>query len=1336
MIRGDGGVDYWLTEHINIPHEDGAEDTTPIVTGLPWATDSSASFIDREHVTVSALRDTILSRTVHSSITVIHGKSGSGKSELAKQYVRQAHAMGWYKAIVWIDGSSDLDCSLSISYVSRALGPQIPWRGHVPPHHTIHTPHPSNYLIVYDNAPNHSIASEPTLREPPFTHIIVTSATEPGLTTHCKRFKVTDWKPEDVESLFRTAFGDPIPVLAENQFSNVFKNLKMCPLTTRLAAYYLRESKERLQHQIASYEGMAKELKSKKVSERDVSLAAIVVTSLQQCSAESLRLLCFLAFMHSTPVPLWAMTPDPRFSDVILRRIFSNKKHLLDTIEPLSRYGLVYHNSDIGGDESISVHPRIQRVVRDLMELDLLHEISRSEIPERSVFWIQLATEFVILNYPGRELASVILYNIHDALTPHAMKCFQYSEEYGIASEMLSLLMSVVATYVCRIEPWTGDCLGRRSQKMLEKIHGTVDFRSAMSLTTLAWILRWGPQATSNFTKHVERATKVLDLCTQKFGPGHLALLPAVYNCARFYAGTHGELFYLRVGNEILERHYGKRCGATRFGHLALERTHCRVGWSVAGIRGMQQIIEEAAYPIDKIPPDIVECLVSIAIETKKCAGTLPAMDIFKSDGIDARKRILEIEQVAGDSKSVAAKASLQDLGETLAQKNRWAEAIEYYKQLAEIEAEDPDNTEWSLELTLDRLIDCHVGLPDYPGAMKSAEQKLALLEKKHGVDSAKCVDATNRIGRLYRRLEKTTEAITAYEHVLPHDDAAARENPGPFMVAYGWLASLNWKRGKLEEALRLVEKAITIGERYPNQVVDKTSLTRSYITAGELLVSVGRFHDARAWFPRASAYLPHPPPPHPLAHLQMQMNPPPPPQGIPPHLIIAPQPVPQPPPRSPYSPIQIRSMEGLANIKFLEGKVFDAVNDYRLILSIVKTLGPNPGLLTAYSPHQGLGIVYHHLGAYAQAMHEFKRVFELIADQRVLWSGQAEAHSEFYARFGNLYLDLGKFEQALKYKIMGFETIQAAIDPSPCAEPRSLADIGGVYMKMGKLEQARDYFQRALDKAMSVTGPEGMETVCIIESMASLQDVCGEYDLALENYEKALTVRKTYFGDDHLYTTRTRITMAQLLNKQGRFEDALKMCHHALRIMFGVYNDPTHLFMSHGLEVLARILRRLRRYDAAVNLLRRIFDVRSRRSPQPVGSHKDIDTLYPLITLAGTYAVQGKYEKGIAYARRALQLAEKVYGDGHLWTGRPEYYLGIILKMAGQDEEADVHLTRSKELLIEKFGTADHPWLRNRQMDIDWFLTGKYRTEEIPEIDFESNPDGKFPGLLTNAEV
>jgi hypothetical protein len=38
--------------------------------------------------------------------------------------------------------------------------------------------------------------------------------------------------------------------------------------------------------------------------------------------------------------------------------------------------------------------------------------------------------------------------------------------------------------------------------------------------------------------------------------------------------------------------------------------------------------------------------------------------------------------------------------------------------------------------------------------------------------------------------------------------------------------------------------------------------------------------------------------------------------------------------------------------------------------------------------------------------------------------------------------------------------------------------------------------------------------------------------------------------------------------------------------------------------------------------------------------------------------------------------------------------------------------------------------------MDIDWFLTGKYRTEEIPEIDFESNPDGKFPGLLTNAEV
>jgi len=83
------------------------------------------------------------------------------------------------------------------------------------------------------------------------------------------------------------------------------------------------------------------------------------------------------------------------------------------------------------------------------------------------------------------------------------------------------------------------------------------------------------------------------------------------------------------------------------------------------------------------------------------------------------------------------------------------------------------------------------------------------------------------------------------------------------------------------------------------------------------------------------------------------------------------------------------------------------------------------------------------------------------------------------------------------------------------------------------------------------------------------------------------------------------------------------------------------------------------------------------------------------------------------------------VYGEGHLWTGRPQYFLGVILRMAGQDEEADVHLTHSEELLMEKFETSDHPWLRNRQADIDWFTKGTYRTEEIPEIDLEGSPEG-----------
>lgn len=248
---------------------------------------------------------------------------------------------------------------------------------------------------------------------------------------------------------------------------------------------------------------------------------------------------------------------------------------------------------------------------------------------------------------------------------------------------------------------------------------------------------------------------------------------------------------------------------------------------------------------------------------------------------------------------------------------------------------------------------------------------------------------------------------------------------------------------------------------------------------------------------------------------------------------------------------------------------------------------------------------------------------------------------------------------------------------------------------KQAKYYEAIDQFDlasKALDEATIATihtyDRDDINFAIQLNKIANLQIGLGEYKKAGKYLQMAMEVfdEQKIRGENSLYYSNTLITEARLYTARGMFDEAEKNIRKANKVLSKA--DINFAKSTNSTNVMANIYFQLGKYTESEQLIRSEL-ARIKKIYQ-----KDSKNRIPLLVLLGKIKlVQGDYTSAEQLARKVLSLSKTVYGQNSSHSIPATMLLAEISSAFGDFENSQLHLEKSKTLLLEKLG-PDHIWM------------------------------------------
>ncbi len=223
----------------------------------------------------------------------------------------------------------------------------------------------------------------------------------------------------------------------------------------------------------------------------------------------------------------------------------------------------------------------------------------------------------------------------------------------------------------------------------------------------------------------------------------------------------------------------------------------------------------------------------------------------------------------------------------------------------------------------------------------------------------------------------------------------------------------------------------------------------------------------------------------------------------------------------------------------------------------------------------------------------------------------------------GKLYCDRGDYETALKHLLVAKDIFRA--EKSHTLFLKTFNLVLRIHAEREEYEKIHDYKEVLQDLVIK----EGLElsskTYYTLSLCATYK---GQWELALDYLQKALAIGLSTDTKEDICYAIFGIATTYSRPEMGRFQDALKEIYN-LQVFFQVYNFPE---LRVSVEILnADILRQLKKYDEAIDILWKAYDLIKLTKNMTSGS-------YLLGALGNIYFEMGDKDM----ARMYLSLAHK----------------------------------------------------------------------------------------------
>lgn len=113
------------------------------------------------------------------------------------------------------------------------------------------------------------------------------------------------------------------------------------------------------------------------------------------------------------------------------------------------------------------------------------------------------------------------------------------------------------------------------------------------------------------------------------------------------------------------------------------------------------------------------------------------------------------------------------------------------------------------------------------------------------------------------------------------------------------------------------------------------------------------------------------------------------------------------------------------------------------------------------------------------------------------------------YNNIAASYLDLGDFQNGLKFLLKSLQILNTQIDSAICVTITTLCNIGATYRNLYKYDDSLKYLKKAHELCVDKLSYDGLQIANILSEISNTYCCQNKYNDALKNETKVLKFRK-----------------------------------------------------------------------------------------------------------------------------------------------------------------------------------------------------------------------------------
>lgn len=294
---------------------------------------------------------------------------------------------------------------------------------------------------------------------------------------------------------------------------------------------------------------------------------------------------------------------------------------------------------------------------------------------------------------------------------------------------------------------------------------------------------------------------------------------------------------------------------------------------------------------------------------------------------------------------------------------------------------------------------------------------------------------------------------------------------------------------------------------------------------------------------------------------------------------------------------------------------------------------------------YQTLGNVYTNLGKFEQAE---KLLNSSLEQRKSLFGANSTPVAESLVALAELRDAQAKFDEAETLVRQSLAISKHHLPPTHPTIGKTTALLGKILEDLGRYDAAIAVQEEAA-RLQSSTGSNSAELAATLTELANSQFYAGHYDLSEALNKRVLTMDRQLYGDRHPHVADDLINLGAIQYERGHFVEAERFYREGLDIVRSFYGKD-HPATASALTMLGRGLVSEGKLDEAADVLQEALSIQEKVfgkvHPRVAGSLNELGKIAQK---------RGKLDEAQAELTRTVEIYRSVYNGKH-------YYIGVAL--------------------------------------------------------------------------